>query len=625
MLPGERFANWIDSLSLKWKDRLRGWLLRSIAEGVTKFAEDMEPGAIESFRDVLIKVRDNPLTPPEMVKFYDKALVPGNWFTELIAGLTIAIGAIPALMSAGVPLGNLIRYAQDKELKTFRFDPPSVITAWRRDPAKYNALFADMKDQGMSDERIETLKFITEFLPSPRDLVEWQAKEVFEPKMVAKYGLSDEFDTLDLSLFAKVGVTPEQARNFWIAHWEHASWNQVVEMLRRGQLKEADLWDWFRLVEIPPYWRQKLINISWEVPTRVDVRRFWDMRTIDEARLREIYTSLGYHGKDLDDYVLWTKIYVDFPDLLARYKNNWIGIEDVKTELIAMGMKPERADTLIEEKVKKAAPERTADELKLTITDIYKGVKQNKITREEGVELIQYLGSTEFEARFKLDVNVPPDEEDKAKEERQVTKADILTGLKTAVITREEATAKLLELRYSAANVELLLKIFDAQVKPPTEVKLKEASKADIVLGVKKGIVTQEEGYIMLLDIDFSPEAALFILTVQTEESPFSPTNFAEFKDLTQKYRKAAGMEGKPMSNDIKKAAAEVVRLTGERDILQRSIEAEKRGLLTEGGIPVEATARLTELQAKLRQVEAELTRVKSEYDRLVVEFKRTV
>ena len=625
MSISDRIDNWVEGRRKAWGEALGNFFLGAIAKGTTQTLEGLEPGTIALMRESLTKVRNLPNITPEIQHVIDKSLETGDILSVVCGWILTIVGIIPALFGSGRPLGRLWEYDEEAVWHSFRFDPQSVIAAWRRDPAKYAWLLGDLTNTGMSDDRIEVLQRITEFLPSPRDLVEWQAKEVFEPAMIEKYGLADEFETLDLSLFAKVGVTEEQARNFWIAHWEHASWNQVVEMVRRGKLTEKDVWDWFRLVEIPPYWRQKLIDISWEVPTRVDVRRFWDMRTIDEPRLREIYTALGYHGKDLDDYVLWTKIYTDFPDLLARFKHGWITLDQVKEELVGMGMKPERADTMIEEKIEKAAPERTADELKLTLSDIYKGVKQNRITRAEGVELIQYLGSTEWEAEFKLLVNVPPDEEDKAEEERLLSKAEILSGLKTKEITPGDALVRLQALRYSAANSNLLLKIFQATILPPVEPKLKEASKADILLGVKKGVITPEEGYNMLIAQDFTAEAASFILTVHAEESPFSPINFAEFADLTQKYRKASGLEGPPMSDEIKRAAADVIRLTTDRDLIQKSIEQEKRGLLTEGVLPAEATARLTQLQASLRQAEGELSRVKTGYNRLVAEFKHTV
>lgn len=617
-----RINGWVEDRRQAWGGALGNFLFSAVAKGITKSLEDMEPGTIEGIKPTLLKIRDNPDCPADLKTLIDKVLTPGNPLIVIVGSLLLLLTMTGILNALMAPVNRAIEYKVDRVVESFRMDPASIITAWRRDPEKYAWLLDDLDEQGWSDEKKEALKIITEFLPSPRDLVEWQAKEVFEPAMVQKYGLSDEFETLDLSLFAKVGVTTEQARNFWIAHWEHPPWLQVVEMMRRGQLTEQDVWDWFRLVEIPPYWRQKLINISWEVPTRVDVRRFWDMRTIDEARLREIYTNLGYHGKDLDDYVLWTKVYGAFPELLTRYKNGWITLDDVKAEVVAMGMSPERAQEMIEEKIKKAAPERIAAEKNLTRTDIFKGIKQGRITRTQGQDLLIDLGYDPDEAAYLLDINIPPDDEDTAVATRQLTKADILSGLKLNIISREEARTKLLELRYSLANTDLLLKIYDAQVAPPVEPKLKEASKADIVLGVKKGVITHEEGYLMLLDIGFSPDASLFILTVQTEESPFSPINFAEFKTLTQLYRKASGLEGPPMNDNIRQAAAEVIRLTGERDALQQSIQREQGFLISDDILPATATARLTLLKTSLRQAEAALSAAKASYNRLIAEKK---
>jgi hypothetical protein len=620
--PAEAFREWLDSLAKAWDDRLATWMTKWMDASQLRTTNRLLPMLKEHIIPAIQKKIADPATTPEIRAELELAIKSDDFYNLMWGGLLTVAGTLSALMARGQPLGRIWEYSEDRIAKSARLDPQMVINAWRRDPAKYVQVFEDLKDLGWDDTRIDTLKKITEFLPSPRDLVEWEAKEVFEPDMISKYGLADEFETLDLSLFAKVGVTEEQARNFWIAHWEHASWLQVVEMMRRGKLEEKDLWDWFRLVEIPPFWRQKLIDISWEVPTRVDVRRFWDMRTIDETRLREVYTAIGYHGKDLDDYVLWTKIYTDFPDLLARYKNGWITLDQVKSELTGMGMSAERADTMIEEKIKKAAPERVAAEKDLTKSDIINGVKKDVISREQGAELLTEIGYSNEEAIYLLDVNIPVDDVTSVKTARELSKSDILSGLKAQVITEADARNKLLELRYTAADADFLLKIYKAAVKPPEEAKLKEASKADIVTAVKKGLITQEAGYMMLLDIGFSADAAIFILSVATEASPFSPINYSEFKDLTQKYRKASGTEGKLMSDQIRKAAQEVVRLTTERDTLAKSILEEKRGLVGEAILPAEATARLTKLQASLRQAEAELARVKAEYDRLVTEFK---
>jgi len=622
MNPADRLRNWIESLSESWKDRLRGWVIRSIAEGAVKFLDDAEPEARDNVKDVLIKIRDNPNTPPELKAIVERALEPKSWIQIVVLIGMVVVMVIQAVGTMFPPGLKRMEYGEERVAQTYRLDPISLMTGWRRDPAAFEQYFDDLRDQGWTDDRIEALKFFTLFMPSAQDLVNWQAKEVFEPDMVAKYGLDDEFAGLDLTLFGKIGVTEEQARNFWRAHWEHPELRTIIEMLRRTDFTEADMADWFRLVEIPPYWRDKLIQISYEVPTRVDVRRWWDMRTIDEARLREIYAHQGYHGKDLDDYVLWTKVYVAFPDLIARWKNGWISIDEVRAELIGYGMPAQRVEELLETKFKSTEGDRVTGERDVTKTDIIKGVKKAVITRGEGLELLMDLGYDEDEADYILTINIPVDEEDVVVNQRDLTKTDILKGLKADLITEEEALERLKEIRYSQLDAEFLLNIYLALVTPPTEPRSREASKADIVLAVKKGLITPEDGYLMLQDIGFTPEAAQFILTVRAEVSPFSPMSYQEFKDTTGKWRKAAGMTSEAITEQIRKAAGEVVKWTKDLESLQKLVHDEEAKLVKEMVLPAEATARRDELRVALHRAESTLAAAQAHYDALVAEWR---
>ncbi|GAI78208.1 unnamed protein product, partial [marine sediment metagenome] len=49
-----------------WSDRIAGWVISNLAKSGTKMLEDFEPAAIDSVRDILTKVKDDPNTPPEL-------------------------------------------------------------------------------------------------------------------------------------------------------------------------------------------------------------------------------------------------------------------------------------------------------------------------------------------------------------------------------------------------------------------------------------------------------------------------------------------------------------------------------------------------------------------------------
>ncbi|KKK84512.1 hypothetical protein LCGC14_2782610, partial [marine sediment metagenome] len=168
---------------------------------------------------------------------------------------------------------------------------------------------------------------------------------------------------------------------------------------------------------------------------------------------------------------------------------------------------------------------------------------------------------------------------------------------------------------------DILIGIFKSRIKPPKEPKLREASKADIVLAVKKGLVTPEEAYIMLQDIDFSPEASQFILMVRAESSPFSPASFEEFKAVTQKWRRAAKMTSKEVTDELKATGAEVVRLTEELKILEEAVADEKWTLMPAVELPEEAEAELKDLQVKRNRAAAALAEAKSRYDTARAKF----
>ncbi|GAH98690.1 unnamed protein product, partial [marine sediment metagenome] len=244
------------------------------------------------------------------------------------------------------------------------------------------------------------------------------------------------------------------------------------------------------------------------------------------------------------------------------------------------------------------------------------------ITRGEGMELLMDLGYDEADADYILAINIPVDEEEVVVNKRDLTKTDILKGLKAEIITEGEALARLQELRYTPLDAEFLLKIYKATIKPPVEAREREASKADIVLAVKKGLITAEEGYLMLQDIGFTPEASQFILTVRAEESPFSPMSYQEFKGTTGKWRKAAGMEAGPEREAIRKAAGEVVKLARDLEALHDALEEEERKLVSEEVLPEAATKRRDELRVTLHRAEAELERARSKYDTLVAEWR---
>lgn len=407
MRISERIFNTVEDWQAAWKDRLRGWMAGWLAFGLELILDTIGKGMGKRLDTLIDAFATEYNIPPDViVKIKEAWKGEGEWTAML--GYSAGGTAVGGIISSTVgPWLKLLEYVGLNLAKSFRLDPYSIITAWRRDPAKYEKFFDDLREQGWSDDRLEALKFFTLYYPTPSELVHWQAREVFEPSMIAKYGLDAEVEEIDPKLFEKAGVSLEQMINHWRAHWVHPDWSQVADMYHRGLITFEDIDRWYRVVEIPPYWRDKLTGITWDLPNRIETRMMARYGLVDKAWLVKHLERIGLH----EDY---RSIAADFMlamgirmDVSARFSKGWLTADQVKSEIEATGLSEEIGDRLYKWIVKNAGPERVEDTRKLTRSLIIKGVKKEEITREEGIEmLMDHQNYAREEAEYVMDVEV---------------------------------------------------------------------------------------------------------------------------------------------------------------------------------------------------------------------------
>ena len=532
----DRIHDTIEDWQAEWKDRLRGWLLRSIAEGATKFIDNMEPEAISSMEGILNKIRDDPNTPDDIKALIAKVTTPGQPIPLLVLIPLAAIVFLPMLFSLSQPLGRIFMYQQDKLLHSFRLDPTTITSAWLRDKPGYEWLWQDLNDLGYGDKKIDVIKELAKIIPPLADMVRFADFSAFDPEVIEAW--REFYDAPDwiTEPMKLLGITNEAPRDwankYWFSHWIQPGRYELGDMYRRGLMGEplVGTGDYgaeeqegeaeqtiklaYRTMGYSAFWQDRLLHLVREIPTRVDVRRWWDMRTIDEEELRSIYQRQGYFGKDLDNYVRWTKVYVDFPVKMAHFKNGWITEDDVRDWLRGLEIPEDRIEDFIREKTKPLEPERVTKDRDLTM--------------------------------------------------------------------------------------------------------------ALIVEGVKKAVISGSEAIELLMDLGYNRDEADYILTVRVETVTGSPENVEEFRDITQKYRRAVGMPAKPVTEALKAAAAELTRVTAEVEALRQLQKEERDKLADDEVLPAEATVRLDEVTRSLLHAEAELFRVRTDYNALLAEWRHT-
>jgi hypothetical protein len=182
-----------------------------------------------------------------------------------------------------------------------------LITLYRRGKIQGQRFFELMQAQGVNADLVPLFVSAYEYFPPPPDLIRFAIREVYTPTTRKAYGMDEDLPSEYIKEAYKAGLPAEQAKNYWAAHWQLPSTQQMIEMFHRGIITLDQLKDGLKALDIMPFWREKIIQMSYNVITRVDARRMYDLGVLNEEGLHKAYTDMGYSPDNADKLVLFTK------------------------------------------------------------------------------------------------------------------------------------------------------------------------------------------------------------------------------------------------------------------------------------------------------------------------------
>ena len=218
------------------------------------------------------------------------------------------------------------------------------VAIWRRGKIDEITLNKRLEHLRFSEESIDEIKQATEFFPQPQDLVRFAVREVYTPETVAKFGQMEDLPPQFLVEAAKVGIPPEQARNFWGAHWDLPSPNQGFEMFQRDVIDEPTLHMLLKALDIMPFWRDQLTKIAYRTLTRVDIRRMHSMGVMSDIQTYDAYRFMGYSPDNADLMLKFTKEYNQSDNkvltrgmVMSAFKIDMMSSAELLGDLMEMG------------------------------------------------------------------------------------------------------------------------------------------------------------------------------------------------------------------------------------------------------------------------------------------------
>jgi len=312
-----------------------------------------------------------------------------------IAGMIIVSAIVGFAMGMIAPFQRLASQKADTLARSARLDPPSAFAAWKRGAITEDAFLTCCKEHGWPDDSIKAfseifaqrvgvgdlstlllrqvmsesefdaeltkrgykqdeiakLKELQQVIPALGDIIRMAVREAFTPDVVSRFQLHAELPGDMVNWAAKQGLSEDWARAFWAAHWELPSLTMGFEMLHRGEITESDMELLIRTHDVSPFWRDKLMAISYTPYTRVDVRRMYDSGVLGVEDVLRSYMDIGYNLEKATKMTEFTVALSNATerdltktDIINGLKIGYFKDEEARSNLKELGYSDEEAD-----------------------------------------------------------------------------------------------------------------------------------------------------------------------------------------------------------------------------------------------------------------------------------------
>lgn len=265
------------------------------------------------------------------------------------------------------------------------------ISLWRRGEITENEADNKLRQMHLGDREIQLAKQATVYYPNPNDLVRFAVREVYTPDIVQRFGLLEDLPADFIQEANKVGLREENAKQYWAAHWELPSALMGFEMFHRRIIDEDTLKVLLRALDVMPYWRDKLVQLSYNPLTRVDVRRMYGLGVLDEEGVYNSYLDIGYSPENAERMMEFTVLYesdefsgITRSSVISAFKKDILTEQQLVEYLKNMGY----AQAVVEFWVSMAKAEKASEEVDAYVDEITARYLAGIITLDQARDLL---------------------------------------------------------------------------------------------------------------------------------------------------------------------------------------------------------------------------------------------
>ena len=431
-------------------NRIRDSLSATIRHGLESLLESMEGPLIAMGGPIIDDVLDYPGLPASV----RSAFVRVRSGTDQVGaiGLLVAVGTVlmmlvPAGLSGVAAKVQQISYAV---VRPFLLDFGTWRLASLRDSAYWDTMVNDLQGQGWRDDQIAAAKLaaetrlgvneilgghirglisdgemsqrlaalgiaapdagvlqqLTDQIPGPSDLVRFGLREAWRDDVAAAYGYDQGRPAEMTEWLQKQGYGSEWAQAFWRSHWEIPSSGQMIEMFHRQGITHDQLVQGLKVNDVAPGWIDPLLGITYNLLTRVDVKRALRYGEYTVADVFQEYRELGYDEnrariltniaikESLDEAAGMTR-----SAIIASYKKGRMTRAQAIESLEDIGILGDVGAFYLDQ----ADYDRADDLTEQRIKNVEKRYKSGLLTENQAIEELQALGIGGEESRLDVE------------------------------------------------------------------------------------------------------------------------------------------------------------------------------------------------------------------------------
>ena len=239
--------------------------------------------------------------------------------TNFTAGESVAM-AVKRVISDDEAVDNNLKEGYEKsktdkliEAGKHDLDIERGLVLLRRGEISEEDFVAALRHAGLKEKAIDAVITLRDLIPGPSDLVSMAVRDAFSDESISEFGTDAEFPEEFGKWANELGYSDYWSRKYWIAHWRLPSATQGFEMFHRRVIDRSELDLLLKMLDVSPFWRDRLTQIAYQPITRVDIRRIYKLGLMDESEVYDRHLDIGYSPNDAEKMTQFVRFSTDDP------------------------------------------------------------------------------------------------------------------------------------------------------------------------------------------------------------------------------------------------------------------------------------------------------------------------